>query len=162
MANIASVLLKTESAQIVVMAHNKNPLSNEEWEENYLAHIRELKRTARIDDSANLVFAEGQGPTSKQRSVGNQIFGKNEHYQFRVAVVTGSTLVRGAVTALSWFNPLIKAYSAEDYRGAFQHVRLRPIDDERVRQALIDLKQKIGDVELLNEVVRRFGPPRAA
>jgi hypothetical protein len=152
--NIASVVVTTAVAQVVVMAHNKSPLHDAEWESEYLAHVRRVKSIAGQESAANLVFAEGQGPTSKQRAVGNAIFGRNEGYQFKVAVVTTSALVRGAVTALGWFNPLIDAFPPDRYRDAFAHVRLSERDHPAMRKALAELRERIGDVGVLNDVAR--------
>jgi len=64
----------------------------------------------------NLVFADGSGPDAVQRGVGNQILGGRK---LRVAVVTGSRLVRGAVTTLGWFNPEIRAFAPPSWASAF-------------------------------------------
>jgi hypothetical protein len=152
MANIASTIIRADGMQVVVMAHNRAQLTDEEWESGYLAKIREVKDGAGKDTASNLVFAEGQGPNAKQRAAGNAIFGTKEGYLFRVAVVTDSMLVRGVVTTLSWFNPMIDAYGPHDWERAVSHVRLMEKHYRQLGEALRKLKAEVSDVGVLRDV----------
>lgn len=138
--------------RVVVMAHNRAQISDAEWETGYLAAIREVRDSAGKDTASNLVFAEGQGPNAKQRATGNAIFDAKDGYRFRVAVVTDSILVRGVVTTLSWFNPLISAYGPTDWEKAVTHVRLGPKQYPELLAAVRKLKGQVSDVGVLNEV----------
>ncbi len=153
MANIESISVTgLRAGELVLMAHNANTLSNEEWDRNYLEPIRVMKARGGTETCANIVFAEGRGPTSVQRSDGNAIFGGG-HYQFKVAVITGSMMVRGAVTALSWFNPLIRAFSPKDWERAFHHVRVHSGEFQRILAAAVQLRARIGNVDVLNRYI---------
>jgi hypothetical protein len=154
MPNIASVTVRGDDfGQVVVMAHNSQPLSDEEWETGYLASIRKMKEDAPLFRSGNLVFAEGRGPTPKQRKISNAIYGDGTGYQLRVAVVTESLMVRGAVTALSWFNPRIDAFKPTDWRRAVNHLELKDKHTLVLAAALRELRSKIADVGILNQVL---------
>jgi hypothetical protein len=152
MANIASTIVRADGMQVVVMAHNRERLSDREWEDYYLANIRQVKEGAGKDTASNLVFAEGQGPNAKQRATGNAIFDAKAGYRFRVAVVTDSILVRGVVTTLSWFNPLISAYAPSDWERAIVHVRLGEKHYPALLAALRKLKSEVKDVGVLDSV----------
>jgi len=153
MANIESVSVTgLRAGELVLMAHNSAPLSDEEWDRNYLEPIRVMKNRGGLDTCANIVFAEGRGPSATQRAEGNAIFGGG-HYVFKVSVITSSMMVRGAVTALSWFNPLIRAFSAKDWERAFHHVRLHSNEFQRILEAAQKLRGKIGNVDVLNRYI---------
>src|SRR5690349_14416923 len=136
MANIESIVVSDPAfGEVIVTAHNANVLVDAEWEEHYLRYVRDLKARDRLDQGANLVFAEGKGPNSTQRGAGNAIFGKEKRYTFRVGVITSSMMVRGAVTAISWFNPQIRAFSADDWQRALEHVRVTSAYYDAIRSA---------------------------
>jgi len=150
MANIDSVVVAhPDFGEIIVTAHNDRALSNEEWEENYLRYVRDMKSRGKLNQGANLVFAEGKGPSSMQRSAGNAIFGKDQEYTFRVSVITNSLMVRGAVTAISWFNPQIRAFSPSDWMRAYSHVRVTAAHYRLIRQSVEVLAQKVANVAVL-------------
>lgn len=153
MANIESISVTgLRAGELVLMAHNSSTLSDEEWDRNYLEPIRVMKARGGLETCANIVFAEGKGPSAHQRSEGNAIFGGG-HYQFKVAVITGSVMVRGAVTALSWFNPLIRAFSPRDWERAFHHVRLHSTEFKRILAAAAQLRARIDNVDVLNRYI---------
>lgn len=150
MANIDSVVVAhPDFGEIIVTAHNSRELSNEEWEANYLRYVRDMKSRGKLNEGANLVFADGKGPNSVQRAAGNAIFGKDKEYTFRVSVITASLMVRGAVTAISWFNPLIRAFSPNDWMRAYHHVRVTEAHYGMIRQAVEVLDRKVANVAVL-------------
>jgi hypothetical protein len=162
-ANIASVTIEdSDFGRVVITAHNKSVLADDEWESGYLAYIRHLRDTGAFDRIANLVFAEGCGPSSKQRSMGNSIFGKNESYQFKVAVVTDALMVRGVVTAIRWFNPLIDAFGPVDWARALEHARLAPNHWPVVQDALHQLVAKVPHAMILKTVTASLEDQLAA
>jgi hypothetical protein len=149
--NIESVTLVTpESGCLIVTAHNAKPLGDEEWEEHYLKHVRKAKEQGILDRTANVVFAEGVGPTPKQRAATHGIFGKDQRYELKVAVVTSSVLVRGIVTTMSWFNPWIRPFGPEQWQQAFAHVHVRPDGHEKVLAALRQIRERIGQITVLD------------
>ncbi len=58
-------------------------------------------------------------------------------------------MVRGAVTAISWFNPQIRAFSPGDWMRAYHHVRVTAAHYGVIRQAVAVLGQKVADVAVL-------------
>ena len=60
--------------------------------------------------------------------------------RLRVAVLTDSKLLRGAVTALSWFKIPIKSFAANDVELALDHIRVEKAERRRVYTVLAQLK----------------------
>ncbi len=150
MTNIFSVVLSDPSfGDVIVMGHNKKSLDNEEWMQNYIEHVAKLYY-GRVDPKvSNLVFAEGSGPNTKQRALGNTAVADGKPYKLNVAVVTDSFMVRGVVTALSWFNPLIKAYSPENTRAAALRCGIKPLHYPLLAEAMHTIAKEIGRVPIL-------------
>lgn len=68
-----------------------------------------------------LVFTRGGAPTPAQRKAMNEAL---QGTSFTTAIVTDVTLVRGVVTALSWFNSSIKAFSTAQVEDAFRYLQI--------------------------------------
>lgn len=124
MANLASGIWSADSIVIVFVVQNdKNP-SDDEWDA-YVANV-----TAHLDtpNGAGLAFTDGGAPNSKQRDHMRETLGVRSP---RSAVISDSVLVRGVVTALSWFNPNTIAFSPARARDAFAFAGLEPkhLDD---------------------------------
>ncbi|NUP09682.1 MAG: hypothetical protein HOW73_26860 [Polyangiaceae bacterium] len=96
----------------VAMVHTADAPSDTEWDA-MLAFLR-THWPARV-----LVFTEGGGPTTLQRGRLNDALGKDV---MSTAVVTSSAVVRGIVTALSWFNPGIKTFSPDGAAAALRYL----------------------------------------
>lgn len=119
MANLASGTWRADSVVIVFVVQNdKNP-SEDEWDA-YVANV-----TAHLDtpNGAGLAFTDGGAPNSKQRDLMRETLGVRSP---RSAVISDSVLVRGVVTALSWFNPNTIAFSPQRARDAFVFAGLEP------------------------------------
>ncbi len=154
MTNIFSVVISTPDAgDIIVMAHNNKPLGDQEWMEQYISHVAKLY-VGRVDPKvSNLVFATGSGPTTKQRNLGNAAIADGKPYKLNVAVVTDSRIARGAVTALSWFNPLIKAYPPDQVLAAAARVGLQSQHMPQLVAAMRTIGKEVGDVTVLDHAI---------
>lgn len=87
-----------------------------------------------------LAFSLGGGPNSTQRSMVNDMF-KDRPQQ--VAVMLDSRLARGAVTALSWFNPKIKAFNLEQLDEACSHLGLSAEQTQAVQASLESMRSRL-------------------
>lgn len=85
-----------------------------------------------------LVFTYGGNPSGLQRSQLNKI---NEGLSPRVAVMVNSRVARGAVTALGWFNPNLRAFSLDDMDPALEHLELAGPLAEQVRKTVMGLDE---------------------
>lgn len=66
--------------------------------------------------------------------------------QCTIAVLSDSAIVRGAVTALSWFNSKIKAFAPDRLPDAFQHINASkteiPLIEYKLRELLVRIDEK--------------------
>lgn len=98
----------------LLVVHSASPPTEAEWDD-YVASIR-AHDVVRI---RNLVFTDGGAPNSTQRK---QVTEALNGRTVPAAVVSPSNLVRGVVTALSWFNPKIKAFSPNELEQAIKYL----------------------------------------
>jgi hypothetical protein len=61
----------------------------------------------------------------------------------RNAVVTDRTIVRGVVTAISWFSPGVRAFEPREFSEAFAFIGLRGAQITSVCEALKHLDQEL-------------------
>lgn len=97
---------------ILVACHSVRPPSDLEWS-RYLGFIaRNIDRIRAV-----VVHSEGGGPTAMQRRAAAETWATIGRTP-RMAVVTGSTVARGIVTASSWLiGNFIRAFPEGDREG---------------------------------------------
>lgn len=110
---------------------NPDPI---DWEA-YLRAVRKVLE--RYPNVKGIVYTYGGNPSSAQRSELNKI---SEGLLPRVSVMVESRVARGAVTALSWFNPSIKAFSLEQIDEALEHLEISGVKARQAKEALAQLK----------------------
>ncbi len=125
---------------LMILLHTSRPPSASEWAE-YIgavgAHDPAKLRT--------LVFTDGGAPNSPQRKEVTAALGGHPS---RGAIVSASMIVRGAVSALGWFNPLIRAFPPTDIEGALQYLGVPPEEVPLVWAEVRRLRDKLGDDSL--------------
>lgn len=121
---------------LVVCAHNTETPSNAEWDE-----FLEIFRHARsISELRILVFTDGAAPNTMQRaSLTKALDGK----QPRIAVLSGSRVVRGVATAISWFNPNIDVFPPENVTAALDHLRIVGSDRSTATDLAGELRRQL-------------------
>ncbi len=120
-----------------IAVHGQSNPDATDWE----AYLRATKKLLQRHENVKaLVYTLGGNPSSAQRSELNKI---NEGLLPRVSVMVESRVARGAVTALSWFNPSIKAYSLEQIDEAMAHLGLFGVKAKQVKETLEALKQAL-------------------
>ncbi len=90
---------------LLVVVHSQGEASDPEWDQ-YMQHVSALRHRSG-DSFQMLVYALGGAPTASQRSRLTTALGRRP---VPLAVLSTSSLVRGVVTALSWFNPGIRSF----------------------------------------------------
>src|SRR5689334_16636186 len=90
---------------VIVALHNDSPPTADEWSQ-YTKAVKSMD----VTKVRPIAFSDGGGPDFKQRKQLNEVLGGHAG---RAALVTSSALARSVVTALSWFNPLVKAFTPE-------------------------------------------------
>jgi len=121
----------------VILVHGTHEPSLDEWDKylEFLVKIRDREGALRI-----LVYSNGGAPTAIQRNRLNAQF----PVSYPVAVMTGSTVVRGVVTALNWFysRPL-RTFAPSKLDEAMKHLQVPQENWERVGQLLQRLRAEI-------------------
>ena len=111
-----SMVFKIVGNVHIVIAGTSEPI-DEDWR-TYMAAVRgEERKMADFGKMRTIVFSAGGGPNAKQRKEVNEFLGGRAT---PVAIVTSSTIMRGVVTALQWFNPLARAFSPDNVFAAMQ------------------------------------------
>lgn len=124
---------------IVVLVHSEQEPSDEDFEA-YLADV--VKNIDQI--KGGLVYSEKVGPSAHQRARSNAVLGPMGK-DFEAAIMTGSRLVRGIVTALNWaVDGKVKAFSTQDFDGAVGVFQLDPDAVLKVRVTLKQLARSAG------------------
>jgi hypothetical protein len=89
-----------------------------------------------------LVFTEGAGPNAVQRKLSIEKGWENN--QSPIAVVTKSMMVRGILTAFSWFNMNLKAFAWDRAEEAYAFLDLTPSERQWVRIETKRLRTQLG------------------
>jgi hypothetical protein len=108
--------------------------SDVDWDV-YLEAIKKSVSTLR----GVLVYSESAGLSAGQRARANEAY-KNASVNSRTAIMSGSRLVRGVVTAMSWtLADNIKAFSTTDFDGAVNYLGFDAEEQLRTRVVLKQL-----------------------
>src|SRR5690348_4154985 len=98
------------AGNIVILIQQDTP-TDEEWK-RYTDSLRAKKELIKdMSKMKAIAVTEGGSLTPTQRREVNEIVGKEGGL---AVVFSDSAIMRTMVTALSWFNPLIKAFSPHD------------------------------------------------
>jgi len=138
MADMATTRVEIGRMQMIIALHTKKAPSDAEWN-TYIGLCQEALKILNGDSTrlAGIAITDGGAPNAKQRALLATII-KDVH--IRGAVVTESTLVRGVVTALSWINPQIKAYSPTGVVDAALHLGLTRNDVPKLWEECVKTK----------------------
>lgn len=123
---------------VLVAVHTKDNPTDEEWS-GYV----EFGRRHMGAYTSSLVVSEGGGPNATQRGAMNDLLEAND-FKGKVSVVTLNRLVRGIVTAISWFNPNIKAFTTVQIPAAIEYLEIPKDQHERLMAEIKRLRDKVG------------------
>lgn len=123
---------------LLVAVHTKDNPTEEEWD----AYV-EFGRKHMGNYTSSLVVSEGGGPNAAQRGMMNDLLEAN-HFTGKVSVVTLNRLVRGIVTAISWFNPNIKAFTTVQLPTAIEYLEVPKAQHDGLMAEIKRLRDKIG------------------
>jgi hypothetical protein len=97
-------------------------------------------RTLDLEKVRFLGVTRGGAPTASQRKDLTDILNGRE---LLAAIVTDARLVRGVVSALSWFNQRVRAFSMSEMDEAFKYLSIVPRDFEHVRSTVKRLEGEV-------------------
>jgi len=135
---------------VLLVVHGHEPPSDEEWEE-YLGQVKLVVATGR---PRAIAVTEGGAPSFSQRSQLNRILRGTRAVG---AVVSDSGLVRGIVTALSWFNHGVRSFSPDEFEAACAHLGVAAGQLEKLRGRLDALREALGLPPFARGVRERTG-----
>jgi hypothetical protein len=137
MVNMAfSVLPNVTDGGLHICVHSRGAPSEQEWD----VYFGDLV-TRDPERLRTLVFTDGGALSAVQRKQVNDFL---QGRTSRAAVLTKSPIVRGVVSALSWFNPKIKTFSPGNMDDAMRHLGIPASDFPQVRGELKILRQRFG------------------
>lgn len=120
---------------VIILVQGEHPPSDEEWK----LYITALKARKDLSKSKAIAVTDGGALTPTQRREVNGIVGGRG----LAVVLSTSTVVRAMVTALSWFNPLIKAFAPHEKEEAFKHLKLTPDEGAQVARTIDRLRLEL-------------------
>lgn len=122
--------------RVIVLVHTKDSPTDPEWK-RYCEDVA----TWRERVQSILVVSDGGGPNAVQRGELEQALPK---FEGKTAVVTLNRIVRGIVTAMSWFNPNIKSFSTVQLKQAFEHLGIAGSEQDPLAAEVQRLKDELG------------------
>jgi hypothetical protein len=118
--------------RVLVLAHGVDDPTDDEW----FAYVTEIKRQG-ADLLPQVVLTEGGRPNSVQRKMLTDVLAGRG---MKVAVLSKSTLVRGVVTAISWFNRDIRPFEVHELHEAIAYLGVSITQRAQIDLALTALR----------------------
>jgi hypothetical protein len=123
--------------RLFIVVYGTGDPTDDEWR-----HYLKVVEQHGIDRTMQLVFTEGGRPTSSQSGYLNDRVLKGRTVP--VAVLSASAGVRARVTALSWFNRKIRAFSPSAIRDALAYLEIPASRTELIGRELDKLRDELG------------------
>lgn len=134
----AKTLAYGKTGNCLVFVAGDNDYAEQEWAE-YIRFVRKALGTDLIRRA--LVIAGDAVPTARQRQQLNELLSSVE--DIRVAVLSGSVVGRGIVTALSWFNSGYRAFPPYALDEALRYLEFQGTMVNDVKQIVDRLRLEI-------------------
>lgn len=143
MQNVAYKLV----GQYLLCAYNEFPPTEED-----VRQAVEIMRNLDIEKVKVLTFTKGGAPTAPQRKAINSVLNGRS---LTTAVVSDSPLIRGIITAFSWFNSKIKAFSGAALEDAFRYLDVPPSRWESFAEEAAKLQAEVERPRHSGHITRR-------
>lgn len=117
--------------RVSVVVHGRSNPTTLEWEE-YINHAR---GNVSIKDLKVLVRTHGGSPDADQRKTLEDMARQDYPRPPRVAMITGSVVVRAVMSVATVFNPHIRCFAPDQISVAYAYLGMD--DNERTRAALL-------------------------
>jgi hypothetical protein len=121
---------------LMLVSHTSATPTDAEWAPYFAELVKHDPRTLR-----SLAFTDGGAPGGAQRKQLNDFL---KGQASPAAVVTASGMVRGVVTALSWFNPQMRAFQPDNVEAALRYLGVKSDDMSLVLREIQILRKKLG------------------
>lgn len=121
--------------RVLVLVHAAEDPGDDEWME----YVQEIKRQGSVL-LPQIVLTDGGRPNSTQRKLLTDVLAGRG---MKVAVLSASTLVRGVVTAISWFNRDIRSFEPHALGHALEYLGVPTSQDATIQAALTALRGRV-------------------
>lgn len=125
---------------VLVIANRSEPPPESEWDA-LMEKLRALDARGEFAQMRLLVFSEGGGPNTMQRKQFTDLLAGRTQL---TAVVTDSMVARGIVTAMSWFNPMTRAFASGHMSDALRFLQIDDAAQDAILHAASDMHTQIG------------------
>ena len=136
MRNMASAAV----GNLGIAVFTANSPTDEEWRE-----MIALVKKADLAKFRGISFSDGGAPNSAQRKLMNDC---TQEFPVPSVVVTSNTLVRGVVTAMSWFNKNMRSFSPDQIDDALRHLNVNDSEFGMIKLEVQRLVVKLGSPPL--------------
>jgi len=124
----------------IIVCSEKDP-TVPDWTAYANALQTEVKRGVDVAEFRTLVFSDGGGPNAAMRkTISDLLQGKPSP----IAIVSGSAMMRGVVTALRWFNPSCRAYSPNEVGQALDFLQVPHLKFDAIKHAALEMQAAMG------------------
>ncbi len=137
--NERHTIVSREMGSLMVTVYSQNEPSDPDWDDHLEHLIRHYHRWG--PSSRRLSWALGGVANASQRARLVRLMGPNRG---RGAVLTSSPLVRGVMTALSWFSQDMRCFQPDHLCDALMFLQRDPQDAKRVKEVLLGLCRDLG------------------
>lgn len=152
MINLVSAIWQDTTHALLLALHGEAAPSEAEWD-RYCAAI---PRVLAHPNGMGMVLTDGGTPTTAQRDRMRKVDGGAVRCN---AIISDSAIVRGVVTAVSWFNPKICAFAPDEFSRACKLIGLDAAQIASVCGALEQLNLQLSPrSRVLVEALRHLEP----
>jgi hypothetical protein len=134
-------LVGAADGDAMLFLHGSRAPTSAEWDE-VMAVLGGTITAGTFPKLRALVVTDGGGPDVVMRGE-LQALCKQRGHAPKTAVVAIGIVVRGMVTAVSWFNPNIKAFAPNQFTGALEYLGLSRAAQRLLRE-LSDMERGLG------------------
>ena len=133
--------IRLAKGELLLYLHTDQAPTEAQWDEG-LELMRQCESALGGDLSRMSIIAvtDGGAPTGPMRA---GFISWLDGRQLNVSVVSDGTMVRGVVTAISWFNPMIKPFSPARWNEALTHGHATEAEGAII---LADLERMDGEI----------------
>ncbi len=148
--------VSSSDGEVILFLHTDRQFPLSDWSFAF-DEIREAERNCGKDLARFRIMpiTDGGAPNTPMRAQLTEWLGGRA---VPIAVLTNSTLARGVVTAISWFNPKIRAFAPNRWRDAAEHVALTASEEKLILGALDEMDKELRrPSEVLAEIRAHHG-----
>jgi len=143
--------LPLDGRDLVVSVHTKKDPTREEWETLLVAlKEAEARKAGDLSRVLTLILGDGGSPDTLMRDALSRLL---KGRPLKMAVVTDSVVARGAVTAIGWFNPQVRAFATSKGASVFEYLGMSD-DEVRRTNELLQAMVRIIDVGTLETFLK--------